>query len=132
RRRGEHDGHCRSGAGRLGGDVPVGAASAASFCPPIVVEQLAAEAAPTRACPRSSAASDGATTKSSRLPPLLQRGEPLAQRRQREAAVADAILQRWVELGSGTAVLRIKEHRVVAEAAIAARCAQDAAVPAGF
>src|SRR3546814_10805474 len=58
--------------------------------------------------------------------------EPFAQRREREAAVADAVLQRRIEFGRRPAALGIEEHRVVAEPAVATPRVQDAAVPAAF
>src|SRR3546814_3067175 len=69
---------------------------------------------------------------SSRLKPLLQQRQLLAQGREREAAVADAVLQRRIEFGRRPAALGIEEHRVVAEPAVAAPRVQDAAVPAAF
>src|SRR3546814_1346473 len=69
---------------------------------------------------------------SSRLKLLLQQRQLLAQGREREAAVADAVLQRRIEFGRRPATLGIEEHRVVAEPAVAAPRVQDAAVPAAF
>src|SRR3546814_4790563 len=54
---------------------------------------------------------------SSRLKLLLQQRQLLAQGREREAAVADAVLQRRIEFGRRPATLGIEEHRVVAEPA---------------
>ena len=46
--------------------------------------------------------------------------------------MADAVLQRGVEFGRALPAFRIEEHRVVAEAAGAARRVQHPAVPAAF